>query len=200
MIELKIDFSQVLQLADDLHVAQDQVPFALSRTMNDAMFGFKENLSTVVWPRHVEQRNVHYPAAVLHISKASKGNLSATMQETRGTILAEHDQGATREGKFAIPMQRYREGKLTQHGLRADARLRYLLSKPNARRVVRVMPDGHVFVGKRGEKLQMAFVLKPSINVPHDVPISEAFVHFVEKYINDEPPNALLAAMKTRFK
>jgi hypothetical protein len=38
MFELKIDLSQIRQLADDLGVAHDQIPFAAARVMNDAAF------------------------------------------------------------------------------------------------------------------------------------------------------------------
>jgi hypothetical protein len=197
---LKFSLKEFEQLADDLGVAQDQVAFASMRTLNDAMFAYKDELSTVIWPRHESVRNPHYPSAVLHVDKATKLNLTATLRETKGVILAEHDVGSTRHAtdQFAVPMPQYRAGKETQHGLRADARLRAILAKPNARRVVRIH-DNRVYIGVKGPKLRLAFVLKPSINVPADVPITQSFIDFVKKYVNDELPDALQAAMRTRF-
>jgi hypothetical protein len=59
--------------------------------------------------------------------------------------------------------------------------------------------DNRVYIGVKGQKLRLAFVLKPSINVPADVPITQSFIDFVKKYVNDELPDALQAAMRTRF-
>jgi hypothetical protein len=52
MFELQIDFSQVRQLADDLGVARDQIPFAGARVLNDAGFIARDALVHDTWPCH----------------------------------------------------------------------------------------------------------------------------------------------------
>jgi hypothetical protein len=50
MFELRIDLSQIRQLADDLGVARDQIPFAAARVMNDAAFITRDALVHDTWP------------------------------------------------------------------------------------------------------------------------------------------------------
>jgi hypothetical protein len=50
MFELRIDLSQLRQLADDLGVAQDQVRFAGMRVLNDAAFATRDALVHDTWP------------------------------------------------------------------------------------------------------------------------------------------------------
>jgi hypothetical protein len=49
MFELKIDLSQIRQLADDLGVARDQIPFAGARVLNDAGFIAPDALVHDTW-------------------------------------------------------------------------------------------------------------------------------------------------------
>jgi hypothetical protein len=50
MFELKIDLSELRQLADDLGVARDQIPFAGARVLNDAGFIARDALVHDTWP------------------------------------------------------------------------------------------------------------------------------------------------------
>jgi hypothetical protein len=191
---LKIDLRQMRELADDLGVAQDQVRFAASKTLNDGLFQARDELADVTWPRHVEQRNPQFPKSVLHLNRASKSNLHVELVETKGSILEDHDKGAVRHAahRFAVPTTQYRAGKMTQHGLAARAR-------PAANRSVRIMPDGRVFIATKGQRLKLAFVLKPSVNIKADVPLTQAFVDTVLRTFDSELESNLLRAMKTRF-
>jgi hypothetical protein len=63
-MQLKIDVREMRELAEDLLVAQDQVRFAASKTLNDGLFKTRDELSDVTWPRHVEQRNPYFPKPV----------------------------------------------------------------------------------------------------------------------------------------
>src|SRR2546423_7239473 len=85
MFSVQIDLTDIYQFADDIHVAANQVPFAAARTINDALFRAREDLSETVWPQHVSRRNPHYPSVVLHVDKATKGDLHGELRETRGT-------------------------------------------------------------------------------------------------------------------
>jgi hypothetical protein len=50
VFELKVDLSELRAFADDLGVAQDQVPFAGARVLNDAGFIARDALVHDTWP------------------------------------------------------------------------------------------------------------------------------------------------------
>jgi hypothetical protein len=199
MIELKIDFSEVLQLADDLHVAADQVPFAVARTMNDELFKAREAVVTE-FQNKMNVRNPNFPSAVLRVQTASKQNLSgAIVEQSPSHILGDHDQGATREAaghRFAVPSTEYAKDKMTQRGLRQDARLHNILQR--GKRAVRIVGN-KVFIAKRGQKgLRYAFTLARSVQIKRDVDLTGAFVRSFSTFYDKLEAN-LLRAMKTRF-
>jgi hypothetical protein len=50
MFELKIDLKDLYDLADDLHVCRDQVPFAAARVLNNGGFIARDALAHDTWP------------------------------------------------------------------------------------------------------------------------------------------------------
>jgi hypothetical protein len=200
-MELKIDFSDIEQLARDLDVAATQVPFACAKVLNDGAFITRDVLTKTTWPRHVQQRSHNFPSAVLHVEKATKSNLSVWIIETPSTTapLIDHAEGGVRfaKSKFAIPLPDYRVGRMTAtHGLRHDARLEAVIKK-YPKRALRITERG-VFVGEHG-RLRQLFAFKPSVTMHKDVPFEEDFVRTMLAVIQAELIPALIYAMRTRF-
>jgi hypothetical protein len=122
------------------------------------------------------------------VNKATKENLTASLEETKSTILRAHDEGATISAQhraLVVPTSQYRQNKMTStHGLRTDARLPALLARASAKRSVRIK-NGRVFVAMRGAGLKLAFVLKQAITQKADVPITQTFNDTVTRYVNN---------------
>jgi hypothetical protein len=189
VFEIRTDFSDFYRLADELGVAAREVRFAAARTVNDAVFQAKDEISGTVWPRHVTQRQTNFPRATLHVNEASKENLTASLEETRSNILRKHDEGATitaQSRALVVPTSGYRRDKMTSsHGLKLSARLAALLARASAKRSVRIKAD-RVYVAKRGGPLQLAFVLKHAITQRADVPLTESFNEIVEREVSNK--------------
>jgi hypothetical protein len=199
-MSIKIDMREVEQLADRIGAARDQIPFAMSKTLNDAAFITRGVLTKETWPQHVSQRNPSFPSAVMHVNKATKDNLEVEITETRDSTvsLKAHAEGGVKVApkRFAIPMPAYREGKMTQHGLRLDARARAIINR-YPKQAVRITDKG-IFVADKGGRLRLVFVFKQAVNIKKDVPIYEDFAQTVETTIQRELEPALLMAMRTR--
>ena len=67
MFELRIDLSQIRQLADDLGVARDQIPFAAARVMNALRCGSH----CLIRARHASTRAVGVTRRALTWADAS---------------------------------------------------------------------------------------------------------------------------------
>ena len=59
---LRFDLAEFEQAARRLGGAIDQVPFAISQTLNDAAFAARASLIENTWPSHVAVRNRNFPA------------------------------------------------------------------------------------------------------------------------------------------
>jgi hypothetical protein len=187
-MEIKIDFSDVNRLVDDLHIARREVLYAASRTINDAVFAAKDEISGVVWPRFVTQRAHNFPRATLHVNKSTPDNLTAELVETKSDILKLHDEGGSVSAKgraLVVPVTSYRQSRMTQHGLRADATLSALLRRASAKRTVRIVND-RVYVAARGLGLKLAFVLRKAITQKADVPLTQSFNDTVTRVVTTQ--------------
>src|SRR5580704_8555620 len=87
----------------------DQLPYVMSRILNDAAFAVRGSLVKETWPQHVQQKSTGFPGAVLHVEKATKQNLTVSIVETRETTvnLKRHAEGGTKSprqaARLAIP-------------------------------------------------------------------------------------------------
>jgi hypothetical protein len=196
---LVFDLSDVKRLADELGVARDQIPFAMSKTLNDAIFATRGVLTKETWPQHVTQRNPRFPSAVLHVQTSSKSNLTASIDETevKAASLKDHAEGGVRKPTkakdFAIPLPWYKALYQTQSGLRSGRRAQDIIGK----KTTRIVAGKGIFVLYQG-RMRLAFHLVPSVTMHKDVPFNEDFQKVMEYAINRELPAALEYAMKTR--
>jgi hypothetical protein len=198
VIEIHLDLSEIRQFADDLKVAQREVTWACAKTINDSVFEARQEISDD-WPRFVTQRQTNFPRAALHVRKADTHNLTAELVEERSNILGAHDTGATisaRSRSLAIPVSSYRASRMTQHGLRADAKLAAVLRRASAKRSVRVVGN-KIYVASRGLGLKLAFVLKQSIQQKADFPATQIFNDTVTRVVNNTLVNNLMRALRT---
>jgi hypothetical protein len=200
-MEFKIDFKEVHGLVNDLRAAANEIKFGCSRTLNDAAFAAKDEISGVVWPRHVTQRATNFPRATLHVNKASKENLTVELNETKSDILKLHDEGGTVSAHgsraLVVPVTQYRRGKMTStHGLRADARLGRLLARASAKRTVRIVRD-KVYVAARGAGLKLAFVIKSAVQQKADVPLTKSWNDVVTRVVDNQLLDNIDRAFRT---
>jgi hypothetical protein len=199
---ISFDFREIEAWAKKLSVAADQIPYATSRAINDAVFETRKVLVDELWPHSVHARNPQFPSVVLHVDKSTKQNLSASIRETRETSapLMLHAKGGTRQSKhgdFAIPMPWYRAGKQTQRGLRKSASAREIIAR-TPKRALRITDRG-IFIGESG-RLRLAFVKKQTIKVPKDVPFFETFAVEMRRRLFERLPSRLIGAVATRKK
>jgi hypothetical protein len=202
MPSINIDFREILQLSESLAISKDQLPFAISRSLNDALFATRRVLIEQLWPSSVEQKNPNFPRVVLHVNKASKQHLSGSIVENKETSvpLILHATGGTRpapKGRWTIPLSWYRAGKETQHGLSKRAYASALIAR-TPKRALRITSKG-IFIGEHG-KLKMVFAFSPTIKVPKDVRFYEVFEQEMRTRLNAALPGNLIAAMATRKK
>ena len=151
-MQITFDMSDVKRVADDLKVAQDQIPYAMSRAMNDAVFRTRERIVNETWPQHVQFRRANFPSAVLHVERSDKHNLTVTIREVSNTApnLTRHAEGGTktphRGRRLAIPLKGW--VVYTDRGPRADMKPRAIIAN-TPRRALRITERG-IFVGEGG--------------------------------------------------
>ena len=196
--EVSIDASAFEEMAKRLDGSIDQLPFALSKTLNDAAFAARTVLVQSTWPRHVQQRNASFIGASLRVERATKGNLTAGVYDqlgNRGHLLELARGGTvtpTRSRVFAIPVSSdIRRGA---RGVRQQDRPRNLVS--NNRRAVRVTSKG-IFIGKGG-RLQMVYAFKPSVTIPKRVPFYSDFSEVIVREMAANFASNVAYAMATR--
>ncbi len=197
-MQITFDLSEVKKLADELGVMQDQIPFAMSKTLNDAIFATRGVLKET-WPQHVTQRNPNFPSAVLHVQRSTKSNLTASIDETgvKSATLKDHAEGGvrrpTKSRDFAIPLPWYKALYQAQSGLRHGRRAQDIIGKKSTR----VVKGKGIFI-LHGGRMRLAFIFAPSVTMHKDVPFEEDFQKSIEYAVNRELPAALEYAMKTR--
>jgi hypothetical protein len=185
--------------AKQLQANMEQLPFAMSKLLNDSAFAAKRVLVDRVWPQYVTQRNYNFLNASLQITRATKGNLSVVMYDKlqRGHLY-EHAHGGTvtpmRGQVFAIPVK-----NMVRRGARGVAsrdRPRNLVSTKTKRIVV---TSKGIFVSERN-KLKLMYIFKPSVRINRDVPFVETFNYVVLEHMRTGFTNTLAYAMATARK
>jgi hypothetical protein len=195
---LTFDLSAFERKARELEATIDQVPFALSQALNQAVSNAKEVLVRDTWPRHVEQRNPSFIRASLKIEYSNKRNLRAAIVEDprvggRGNLLL-HAKGGTRRAKgsnIAVPTQNVK-ARRGSHGVPKGLRPANI---PNSFRKGDVLFQR---TGRKGRKLKLMYALKPSARIPAQVPFEEDFRTAVLNDLRVNFPLALKRAMATR--
>ncbi len=196
MIDFKLDLSKYVQASENLGYAIDQVPFALSRAMNDAAKVTREKLITDTWPSAVTVRSAGFMRAALRTEFANKYNLEIKIYDKLGHgNLAAHAKGGIKVPKgtnIAIPMRSmipYGKSSYTNNSPRA-------IVGRTPKRALRITPTG-IFVGVGGH-LKLAYKLQPSAEIKKDVPFIQDFERFMREEIDRMFPQRMYEAMRTR--
>jgi hypothetical protein len=192
---IQFDLSGLERAARDVGASADQIPFAISRTLNQAVLKTRDRLADETWPSHVKVRNKAFIKAALRQPEFSrKTNLRVALVDRIGrATLNLHDKGGVKTaqtGRFAIPTSRVRRGS---KGVVPSQRPGELKRK--------VVKGGLIFqaVGKgKDQRLQLMFTLKPSSRVKADVPFRRDFDRFMREEMRRELPKAVAQAMRTR--
>ncbi|GJE45937.1 hypothetical protein [Methylobacterium soli] len=190
---ISFDLSALEQAARNVGAASDQIPYAISRTLNRAVLNAENRLAGETWPSHVTVRNRGFLKAALAPEFSKKDNLRVALVDKLGRAsLNLHDKGGTKtaRGRFAIPTSRVRRGS---KGVVASQRPGELKRK--------VVKGGLIFqaVGKgKNQRLQLMFKLQSSSRVKADVPLRKDFARFMREEMWRELPKAVAQAMATR--
>jgi hypothetical protein len=199
VISIEIDPTPFLERTKELRAKADQLPFVLSRLLNNAAFNARRVLIETTWPSHVQVRNKAFLGAALRVDTSTKTDLEVRIYDVlrnRGHLL-EHAKGGVerpfRSRVFAIPAPgRVRR---TAHGVsQRDTPAAIIARTP--KRALRVTSRG-IFVGEAG-RLHLIYSLKPQISQPQDVPFYDDFNYVMTNDMRTGFDEAMIAAMRTR--
>lgn len=200
MIEIKLDLSQFADAAKRMGAAVDQVPYALSRAMNDAAFYARERLIHSTWPEHVTQRRSNFPGAVLRVERSNKIDLTVKIVDTSDKgqgHLYQHAYGGTKvpRGKhLAIPLASW--VKYTASGVAKRMQPKAIVAD-TPKRALRIIPGKGIFVGQGG-RLNLRYSFKTSARINADVPFETDFRRYMTDKIEEQFPMRLGEAVRTR--
>jgi hypothetical protein len=194
MFKFEFDTGELFKKIEQWGAAADQMPYALSRALNDAVMDARRHLVDRTWPEHVTVRNSQFIGWALHIEFSDKYNLEAKIyDQSKGNVhLTPHDKGGvkTAQGRFAIPTKAV---TLTAHGERTD-------QKPaNLRNKVVIGSSIYQQQGRgKNKKLVKMYTLAHQAKQPADVPFSEDFKTVISARINAYFLPRMTEAMATR--
>lgn len=197
---VSFDMSGFERVAASVGALQDQIPFALSQSLNDGLFAARDHLITNTWPAHVSVRDPNFLRNALRVERASKTNLAGavTNQGTRAGNrghLVIHETGGTKrpaKSKIAIPDRKVlarRSGRGIPKSLRPG-------TAPNTFRKGDVIYQ--VTGGKKSRKLKLLYTLKPSAPIKGVVPFHADFDMVMRREVTRAFPVRIRAAMASR--
>lgn len=195
-IALHINTDDMIAQAKRLGAVEDQLPYIMARTLNDAAEATRSFMISSVWPSSVTMRNRSFMQAALTTkdSRAQKGDLTVEIYDKLGRAnLKLHAEGGTRVGhggNIAIGSRNVTRGS---RGVPKSQRPRALKN---------AFKKGDVILQRQGPKgasrLRLMYVLRPTAQIKKDVPFYQAFRdHMLSGVANALPRNVALA-MKTR--
>lgn len=196
MFDLKFDIREFKRAALDMNAALDQVPFALSVALNNAIEGTRAEIINVTWPKHVTVRKANFLQAALTTAgeRAMKNRLRVVLYDRLGRgSLALHAEGGTKRplrSKLAIPSKAVMRGS---NGVVASQRPANL-----SRKVVK----GNLIFQATGRgkdsKLKLMYKLAQRAQIKRDVPFYDDFNASMAARVQAEFPKAMAKAMATR--
>ena len=196
---LRFDLAEFEQAARRLGGAIDQVPFAISKTLNDAAFAARSSLIDTTWARHVQVRNRNFLRNALRVERSDKRSLKVAVT-TEGTAagnrahLAMHDKGGIKRarGLLAIPDAKIL-GRRGAKGMTPSLRPKALANSFRKGDAI----YQRVGKGKR-KKLRLLYTLKASAPIKADVPFTHDFEMVMRREIKARFADNLARAMRTR--
>jgi hypothetical protein len=197
VITLQLDMKAFEQAAKRLNAAADQVPYALSRAMNDAVRETRERLANETWPTHVTVRSSTFMRRALQTVFSNKYNLTVIVYDAlQHANLFQHAFGGVKRvstRNIAIPLKNW--VKYTAHGVSAVQLPRAIIAN-TPKRALRITPTG-IFVGEAG-RLRLRYKLQPTAQINADVPFQEDFIRFMREATEKAFPQRIAEAMATR--
>lgn len=195
MFEVKISSDDFARMTRKMDAAYSQMPFAMSRALNDAAKEAYDYIISDTWPTHVTVRNSSFLRYFLRTNFSDKANLRVEIYDSspdqRGH-LALHADGGTKEPKgsaFTIPTANVPR---TGHGVREGLRARNL-----PRKVVKGNRIFQEYGPKRSRKLKLMYVLAKRVVQPKDVPFREDFATTITAAAHKHFPERMRQAMRT---
>lgn len=195
MLDLKFGIKQFKVEAERVGAALDQIPFALSMALNNAVEASRTQFINETWPRHVTVRKATFLAAALTTSgeRATKSRLRVVLYDRLGRAsLKLHAEGGNKpsRGRLAIPTKAVSRGS---SGVVASQRPANLTRK--------VVKGNLIFQAKgrgKSSKLQLMYKLASKAVIKKDVPFYDDFQSSMARAVQAEFPKALAKAMATR--
>jgi len=193
---LTLDLREFERAADRMGGAADQVAFALSGALNDAVKVARKTLVEQTWPRSVAVRNRNFIRNALITEFSSKRALKVaiTNDGTAGNRghLKLHMTGGSKQarGRLAIPSKRVVR---TAKGVRQSQR------PANLKRAV--VKGNRIFQAEgkgKNSKLRLMYVLTAAAKQPRDVPFDDDFSRVMRDEARRTFPARMAAAMRTR--
>lgn len=194
---IHIDSKDLATAAAALGVTLDQIPYAISVTLNEAAKDTRMLLANDTWPRHVKVRNPGFMRSTLHTLWASKTHPTVTIYDSKQRVpLGMYAEGrgtiAARSGSLAVPSSTNVAPYKTARGVPSGLRPRALLNSYRRGDVIFQRQK----VGKKS-RLALMYVLAASVKVRRHIPFYQDFEKFMTDRIADNLPGAVEKAMST---
>lgn len=198
MIDLKFNLVDWERETRRIDGAFDQIPYALSESLNGAVFNARAVLVQDTWPQHVTMRNRGFINSMLRVVKSTKRNLRVEINDEKANgrgHLALHARGGAKvaKGRLAIPPK----GTVvrTASGVRKSQKPAAIIAR-TPKRALRITAGG-IFIGIKG-KLVLKYLFRRSVQQPADVPFDEAFQDAMRRAVKADFPRQMKAAMRPR--
>lgn len=194
MIDVQFKYADFDRAARSMGQAVDQVPFALSQSLNRAATAARKEVVDVAWPAGKTIRNRGFMGWLMRTEFSTKANLRVKVynREPRAFVPLHAEGGSkrpTRGGLLAIPGTIVKRAR-GSHGVPANLKprnLRGAFRKGNA-----------IFQRDGRNRLQLMYVLKGSAQIRKDFAAHETFEAVMRSEVSRQFPIAMQAAMKTR--
>jgi hypothetical protein len=172
-----------------MNAAEDQMPFAISRALNDASTETREALVDM-WPQHVDARSSGFIRTALQTEFSDKANLKGEIYDAlgRGNLVL-HADGGTKETRGTIIPVPTKSVMIGSHSVVPGQRPRELAAK---------VVKGNAIYQRVGRKLKLMYVLAKSVKHPKDVPFREVFAQQMQANASKTFKERMMQAMRTR--
>lgn len=201
MVTVAYELSEFRRKARQMGIfADDQLPYAISRTLNDTMFkDTRPHIIGPTWQQAFTVRNRGLARASMRVEKSSKAKLQAGVYDALGKAnLGVHAEGGSRpkpSSQLAIPNQ---AGKVKLH---ARGRKPWARQVPGlvAKRALRVIKGKGIFVGQGG-RLHAWYWFRGSAQLKKRFQFYRDFQKVSERGINQRFPGHIRQAVASSFR
>ncbi len=198
MTTVNIDMREFSRVARKMGIfANDQLPYAISRSLNDTMFrDVRPQITGPTWAKSFTVRNKGLARASMRVETASKGKLSAGVYDALGKAdLAKHARGGVKTPKkkvLDIPVR----SRVALHA-RGKRPWASVVVKKTPKRALRMTSKG-IFVGEGG-RLHLVYGFKASAALKKRFPFYEDFAMAARRGLATYFPRHIQAAVRSAF-